>query len=221
MNIKKIDKNNTEEALLLVRRVFNTFEAPYYSEEGAEEFHRSISDKDYLAQLTMYGAFNKDRLTGVIASGNSGSHIALFFVDSRFHRQGTGRKLFEELLKDCRSDRITVNSSPYAIPVYQKLGFKCTDKEQTVNGIRFTPMELEIKSALTDRIHTTPMGADRIKRNLNTDADAILLCQNIIRDENCTVRRKGKNWYCENGGITVTVNASSYTVITAHIRTRY
>ena len=216
MNIKKLDKNNTEEALLLVQRVFNTFEAPDYSEEGVEEFHRSISDKNYLAQLTMYGAFNKDKLTGVIASRNGGSHIALFFVDGEFHRQGAGRKLFEELLKDCKSDRITVNSSPYAIPVYQKLGFKCADKEQTVKGIRFTPMELEIKSALAERIHTTPMGADRIKRNLKTDADVILLCKSIILDEKCTVRRKGKNWYCENGGITITVNASSYTVITAH-----
>lgn len=216
MNIKKIDKNNTEEALLLVQRVFNTFEAPDYSEEGVVEFHRSIRDKDYLAQLTMYGAFNKDKLTGVIASGNGGSHIALFFVDGRFHRQGTGRRLFEELLKDCRSGRITVNSSPYAVPVYQKLGFKCTDNEQSVKGIRFTPMELEIKSALADRIHTTPMGADRIKRNLKTDADAIFLYQSIIRNENCTVRRQGKNWYCENGGVTITVNASNYTVITAH-----
>lgn len=216
MNIKKIDKNNTKEALLLVRRVFSTFEAPDYSEEGVEEFYRSISDKNYLAQLTMYGAFNKNQLTGVIASRNSGSHIALFFVDSEFHRQGTGRKLFEELLKDCKSDRITVNSSPYAVSVYQKLDFKCTDKEQTVKGIRFTPMELEIKSALAERIHTTPMGADRIKKNLNAGTDVISLCQNIIRDENCTVRREGKNWYCENGGITITVNASSYTVITAH-----
>lgn len=216
MNIKKIDKNNTEEALLLVLRVFNTFEAPDYSEEGVEEFYRSISDKNYLAQLTMYGAFNKNQLTGVIASRNSGSHIALFFVDSEFHRRGTGGKLFEELLKDCRSDRITVNSSPYAIPIYQKLGFKCTDKEQTVKSIRFTPMELDIKSALAERIHTAPMGADRIKKNLNAGTDVISLCQNIIRDENCTVRREDKNWYCENDGITIIVNASSYTVITAH-----
>lgn len=218
MNIKKLDKQNTEEALLLVRRVFNTFESPDYSEEGVEEFHRSISDKDYLAQLTVYGVFINNRITGVIASRNGGSHIALFFVEGKFHRQGIGKKLFEELLKDCRSDRITVNSSPYAVSVYKKLGFKCTDKEQTVKGIRFAPMELEIKSALAERIHTTPMGADRIKRNLKAGTDVISLCQNIIRDENCTVRREGKNWYCENGSINITVNASSYTVITAHTK---
>lgn len=78
MNIKKLDKQNAEEALLLVRRVFNTFESPDYSEEGVEEFHRSISDKDYLAQLTVYGAFINNRITGVIASRNGGSHIAVF-----------------------------------------------------------------------------------------------------------------------------------------------
>ena len=36
---------------------------------------------------------------------------------------------------------ITLNSSPYGLPFYQALGFLSTDQEQTVNGIRFTPME--------------------------------------------------------------------------------
>jgi len=36
---------------------------------------------------------------------------------------------------------MTVNSSPYAVPIYHKLGFKDTGSEQVVNGLRFTPME--------------------------------------------------------------------------------
>ncbi|ENY8640112.1 TPA: GNAT family N-acetyltransferase [Clostridioides difficile] len=39
---------------------------------------------------------------------------------------------------------ITVNSSPYAVEVYHKLGFKDTAVEQIVDGIRFTPMKLLI-----------------------------------------------------------------------------
>lgn len=33
-----------------------------------------------------------------------------------------------------------MHSSPYAVEVYRHLGFAPTDTEQTVNGLRFTPM---------------------------------------------------------------------------------
>lgn len=39
---------------------------------------------------------------------------------------------------------MTVNAAPYAIPIYQKLGFNVKDMEQVVNGIRFTPMTAQI-----------------------------------------------------------------------------
>ena len=38
---------------------------------------------------------------------------------------------------------ITVNSSPYAVPVYHKLGFVDTDVEQISDGMRYTPMKYE------------------------------------------------------------------------------
>lgn len=37
----------------------------------------------------------------------------------------------------------TVNSSPYAVPVYHKLGFIDMDSEQLADGMRFTPMKFE------------------------------------------------------------------------------
>lgn len=36
-------------------------------------------------------------------------------------------------------------------------------------------------------------------------------------NENCHIYRQGKNWYCEIDNIRITVNACSYTIITAHI----
>lgn len=68
-----------------------------------------------------------------------------------------------------------------------------------------------------DKIHTTPLGADRIRRNLALDgAGAVEYCKAKIMKEDCRVYRKGKNWYCEIDGIRITVNAYSYTIITAH-----
>lgn len=138
--IKHID--NIAAALPLVWDTFMEFEAPDYSEQGAAEFYNSIHDEDYLRQLSAYGAYSGDTLLGVIASRNEGAHIALFFVDGKYHRRGIGRKLFERLKADCTFKKMTVNSSPYAVGVYESFGFCPTDTVQTVNGIRFTPMKL-------------------------------------------------------------------------------
>ena len=70
-----------------------------------------------------------------------------------------------------------------------------------------------------EKIHTTPMGVDRIRKNLSLDnsiADVVDYCKQKIVDPKCHIYRQGKNWYCEIGGIRITVNAYSYTIITAH-----
>ncbi len=68
-----------------------------------------------------------------------------------------------------------------------------------------------------DKIHTTEMGLERIERNLSLKVeDLILGCQKIVSDGESKITRKGKNWYIQNKDILLTVNASSYTVITAH-----
>lgn len=70
-----------------------------------------------------------------------------------------------------------------------------------------------------DRIHTTEMGIERIKRNLKLSStdDAVQYCKNKITDKSCIIYRQGKNWYCEIDNLKITVNSHSYTIITAHI----
>ena len=70
-------------------------------------------------------------------------HICFFFVDGKCHRQGIGTRLFIAVRQEYPDQTITLNSSPYGVPFYHALGFEDTDKEQTVNGIRFTPMKYE------------------------------------------------------------------------------
>lgn len=141
IEIKKIDKDALSDTLVLAMDVFLEFEAPDYSEEGVKEFEKSIHDPEYIKQLAVYGAYVDGSLVGVIATRSEGTHIALFFVKGEYQKQGIGRQLFLTVLGECSADTMTVNSSPYAVPVYHKLGFEDKDAEQTVNGIRFTPME--------------------------------------------------------------------------------
>ena len=125
----------------LVWQVFLDFEAPDYGDEGIETFRNFIHDQLAISKLDVYAAFDKEEIVGVIGTRNHGRHIALFFVQGKRHRQGIGRRLFEFILKDKACGEMTVNSSPYAVEVYRRLGFKDTDIEQSKDGIRFTPMK--------------------------------------------------------------------------------
>ena len=68
-----------------------------------------------------------------------------------------------------------------------------------------------------DRIHTTEMGIDRIKKNLCLDnVDVVEYLKEKIIDKKSNIYKKGKNWYCEVDNIKITINSFSYTIITAH-----
>lgn len=68
-----------------------------------------------------------------------------------------------------------------------------------------------------DKIHTTPMGIDRIRRNLKLDTDDVVgYCKSLIMNKDCHICQQGKNWYCETDNVRLTVNSYSYTIITAH-----
>lgn len=76
----------------------------------------------------------------------------------------------------------------------------------------------EILLSNIDKIHTTEMGVDRIKKNLKLDNDDVVLYFiDKLRNKKCNIYKKGKNWYCELDNIRITINSYSYTIITAHI----
>ena len=77
--------------------------------------------------------------------------------------------------------------------------------------------ERQILLSNLDQIHTTPMGVDRIRRNLKlADNEAVEFCKSKISDTRCDISKQGKNFYCKIDGIVITVNSFSYTIITAH-----
>ncbi len=143
MIIREIKDNEMADAIDLVWRVFLEFEAPDYTEEGIEEFRKAINDKDWVNKRDFYGAFEDNKILGVIATKDL-NHIALLFVDGRYHRRGIGTKLYEKVRSLNTSNFFTVNSSPYAHEVYKHLGFIDTDREQCIHGLRFIPMRKEL-----------------------------------------------------------------------------
>ncbi len=70
-----------------------------------------------------------------------------------------------------------------------------------------------------NHLHTTPMGIDRIRRNLSLGqevTDVVIWCKEKIQSSVAQITRQGKNWYVSIDGAVITVNAYSYTIITAH-----
>lgn len=68
-----------------------------------------------------------------------------------------------------------------------------------------------------DRLHTTELGVERIKKNLFLELDdAVKWCSEKILNSNAIIVRRGKNWYIDIHNCEITVNAYSYTIITAH-----
>lgn len=67
------------------------------------------------------------------------------------------------------------------------------------------------------QLHTTEMGRERIRRNLGLgEEDPVAWCRAYTQAPASQISRRGKNWYIETEGCIITVNASSYTIITAH-----
>ena len=68
-----------------------------------------------------------------------------------------------------------------------------------------------------EKVHTTEMGVERIRRNLEFgDIDVVAWCKERIVDPNSIKEKQGKNWYVHINGCVITINASSYTIITCH-----
>ncbi len=68
-----------------------------------------------------------------------------------------------------------------------------------------------------DKLHTTELGVMRMKKNLSLDTDDVIgWCAAKIRSDHAAISKNGKNWYVNIDGCIITVNAHSYTIITAH-----
>lgn len=141
MKIKKLSHKKIVDALPLVWDVFCAYEAVDYPENGKKAFWDAIHSEAYLDTLTAYGAYENKELAGIIATRNGGTHLALFFVDGQYHRQGIGRCLWHAVLAENTSPTISVHSSLYAVDIYKRLGFIITGEVQNDGGIQYVPME--------------------------------------------------------------------------------
>ena len=128
--IRPLKRREWEDAMQLAWDTFLIYEAPDYSLKGVHNFKSFVRDP-LLKKMFTYGeyiaigAFIERRMIGILGVRNT-NHVSLLFVDQEYHRRGVARALMRRYFRDARHDGITyvtVNSSPYAVGFYHKIGF--------------------------------------------------------------------------------------------------
>jgi len=148
--IKEVSGRDIKRAIELVNNVFSEFVAVDYSEQGKVTFETYLENKleEVSIELSsghkkMWAYYQDDTILGVIATRDV-SHISLMFVDKQYHRRGIAKQLLQVVIDELKQDtsitQITVNSSPYAVKIYEHLGFLKTEEMQEKDGIIFIPM---------------------------------------------------------------------------------
>ena len=132
----------------LILSSFNEFIGPGFTEEGIAAFRRFVAPEALEARVArnhfVRVATVDDELAGMIEIRDN-NHVALLFVDKAHQHHGIAKGLLHAALDQARAgdpdlERVTVNSSRYGVPAYEKLGFRQTGPEREVDGISFIPM---------------------------------------------------------------------------------
>ncbi|AVQ23104.1 GNAT family N-acetyltransferase [Fusobacterium nucleatum subsp. nucleatum ATCC 23726] len=150
IEVKQLFNNEKDKALLFAKRVYIESKDESYSEQGIETFCNFVNNKEITKSFKVYGAFEDNILKGIIATDRRKRHISLFFVDKVSQGKGIGKKLMSIVIDDNENSFITVNSSRYAVPIYEKIGFIKTEEEKEQDGLKFTPMKLVLKDEVME-----------------------------------------------------------------------
>lgn len=147
--VRSAYRNEWQDAMALAWKTFLRFEADVYAPEGVRNFQNFITDSTLYRMFVMgtyqlFVALDGNQIVGMITLRDT-THISLLFVDAAYHRQGIGRALIKHLtdylLTEAGANRVTVNSSPYGVGFYHKMGFRDVRPEESRDGIIYTPME--------------------------------------------------------------------------------
>lgn len=149
--IRPLRRDEWDMAMQLAWDTFLIYEAPEYEKLGINNFHEFVKGKELkqlflLGEYEALGAFIDEVIVGIIGVRKR-THISLLFVEPIYHHQGIATSLIKTVANELRGKgykEMTVNSSPYAVQFYHKLGFINVTGEVSADGIRYTPMTVRI-----------------------------------------------------------------------------
>jgi GNAT superfamily N-acetyltransferase len=115
---------------------------------GADEFLTTISPEAisrYIsgANFQYLAGFVDQALVGVVAVRDN-KHLYHLFVSPQFQRRGYAKALWKAAMDKAielgNPGEFTVNSTPFAAPVYESFGFEALGPKVETKGIAYIPM---------------------------------------------------------------------------------
>jgi len=126
--------NRREGSKAAINKYLNQFDPKIISQEKLEE---------RFARATIaYVATDNKKIIGLIRGRKD--RLVTLFVDGSYHKKRIGKKLaklFEIEAKKIRGKIIKVRASIYAVPFYQKIGYKKTTGPRSFHGLKIQPMK--------------------------------------------------------------------------------
>lgn len=114
-----------------------------YTEQGTAVMLTSMTPEvicsNFDQAFEYFVAEENNKIVGVLGI-KQGNHLFHCFVDKNHHRKHLGKKLWQHWFADAKPERVTVNSSRFAIKFYQSLGFSSNNEIFEKNGVTCYPM---------------------------------------------------------------------------------
>lgn len=156
IKIRKFKPDDTLAIAKLIKETFKRFNGrDYFDKKAVAKYLKHYDTKgENLLKLTKffqksricYVALNNKRIVGVVRG--RADKIFHLFVLAKYHHGGIGGKLmkkFEAEAKQLGVDKIKLNASLYAVPFYQKIGYKKSTGIRNLFGLKVWPMGRVLK----------------------------------------------------------------------------
>lgn len=147
MLIRPLEEADLPACARLLRASASEFIVHESTPEGASTFLRENDEaglRGYVQAGHVYHVAQDGAALAGFVAVRANSHLFHLFVDKRWHGRGLSRQLWSvarrEALGRGGPGSFTVNSSNYAVPVYEAFGFVRVAPMQCVKGLYFNPM---------------------------------------------------------------------------------
>lgn len=216
-----MSKEKLKQIHLIDEGIENLLQEKILTVKNMEELITSLTSKRYtrsrIQRMLIHILMNNDKKT--IEQAKQIDYLRILKMNK------TGQQYLNQIKKNCNYHLIT-NFSSYDHLALQ-LEFKATKLLSCLSKQPDKLIEQEYKSIpfITnntinidlDKLHTTKLGNERIKRNLSLDTDDVVTyLKNKLKTTNYTILQNGKNYYINTNDCIITININSYTIITAH-----
>ncbi len=108
-----------------------------------DSIRRRITSPRYIYIVSVHG---NGRVVSGVAGLKDCSHLLHFFVSPEFQRQGIGRELWGAVKSQAilfgNTRGFTVNATSFAVPIYERFGFRAGGDRIIAGAIAYTPMRL-------------------------------------------------------------------------------